>query len=285
MKKIITILSIVLLLASINVRAQLNTNTGDVDAGHHIEFLSLFLDTLHETTRDKGLSISDFEAFVEKLKNKRTRIKNDQRFFNYLFYKTHRKYLKQYQMHSSVEDILRSGAYDCVSGTAFYALIMHHLGIDYEIKEFDFHVLVIARSNNQEFLIESTDPAGGLTRDPEEIADRIKQYLNAENKTDNILSVSSGNKTYQYSSTTNNSINLIKLAGLLHFNNAVYYYNQKKPFKAVSSLQKSLALYDSKRIRAFQRLAARSFLGDPNLTQIQKEELIDKLGLELVALK
>ena len=214
-------MSIVLLLADIDLRAQVNTKTSD-DAGRHIKFLSLFLDTLYETNRDKGLSISDFEAFVKKLQNKRNQIKNDQRFFNYLFYKTHRKYLKQYQMHSSVEDILRRGTYDCVSGTAFYALIMHHLGIDYEIKEFDFHVLVIARSNNQQFLIESTDPAGGLTRDPQEIKDRIKQYLNTENKTENILSVSSGNRTYQYSLTTNNSINLIKLAGLLHFNNAVY---------------------------------------------------------------
>ena len=287
MKRIIFISAFSWLLSAASVMAQMHTQPGSQEAVVDLATgpIALFLDSVNQTNKSRTNSLRDFQAFLQKLQLKRDKIKNDKRFFNYLFYKTHRKYLKSYQMHSSVEDILAQGDYDCVSGTAFYALIMKHLGIDYEIKEFDFHVLVIAKSNGQKFLIESTDPAGGLTSDTKEIAERVRQYSDVDDKTENVLSVGAGSKSRQYSTATNKVINLTQLAGLLHFNNAVYYYNQKKPFKTAASLQKSLILYDSKRIRAFRQLAARSFLGDPSLTQIQKEALLDQLGLELVALK
>ena len=287
MKTVVAILSLFLLLADIEAKGQASANASDREGNiDRINMhLPLFLGSVDETNSSELTPMRDFQAFVEKLETKRDQIKSDQRFFNYLFYKIHRKYLKLYQIHTSVEDILERGIYDCVSGTAFYALILDYLGIDYEIKEFDFHVLMVARSNNQQFLIESTDPVGGLTSNPKEIAFRIKQYITVEDTTTNIHRVGSNDRLRQYSLATNKNISLIELAGLLQFNNAVYYYNQKKPFETVASLQKALALYDSKRIRAFRQLVARSFLGDPDLTQIQKEKLLDRLGLEFVALK
>ena len=245
------------------------------------EHLPLFLGTVAETKKRKEMSLPGFRDFIEKLRLKRSKTKGDKTFFNYVFYRTHRKYLKNYQIHSSVEDILRYGAYDCLSGTAFYAMILDQLGVDYEIKEFDFHVLVIAKHGGRQFLIESTDPGGGLTSNPKEIADRIRRYLAVSDSASGRMSVGSNDKQYQYAGAINKSINLTELAGLLHFNNAVYYYNLKKPFETVTEIQKSLKLYDSERIRAFVKLAARSFLGDPSLTWLQKQKLMEQLGLAL----
>ncbi|MDN5215724.1 hypothetical protein QQ020_26840 [Fulvivirgaceae bacterium BMA12] len=299
MKPVVTILFISLLFNSLIVVGQFSSkmdyleNRVDIQPAstvskaitdHGNSHLNLFLDGKGETDQSNVIaSIDGFNAFIKKLDAKRNRIKSDHRFFNYLFYRTHRKYLKHYEAHTSVEDILHSGKYDCVSGTAFFTLILDRLGIDYEIKEFDFHVLVIAYTNNERFLIESTDPTGGLVYDERSINDRIKQYITSEEETRNILRIGAKENLYQHSFSINNSITLTELAGLQHFNNAIYYYNQRKPFETVLSLKKSLALYDSKRIRKFQRLAATSFLGDANLTHIQKEQLINEMGFEFTA--
>ena len=259
-----------------------------LDAYHNAavinQHLPLFLGTVNETKKGEPMSLPNLKSYMDKLSHKRTRLKSDKRFLNYLFYKTHRKYLKLYQAHTSVEDILERGTYDCVSGTAFYALLLDHLGIDYEIKEFDFHILMVAKVGNLRFLIESTDPAGGLNSNPREIAARIKQYV-VKDSAPYKLSANINEKPRHYSVPINKNIGLTELAGLFHYNNAVYFYNQKDAFKAARSIRKSMALYNSKRIRAFRRLAARSFLSDPNLTQLQKEKLIDLIGLDLVALK
>lgn len=287
MKTLFTILPFLLLSIYAESIGQTDMNKAGVPGNTDgiNKHLPLFLGTVNETNKSKNSVLPDLRTYLDKLCQKRTRIKSDNKFFNYLFYKTHRKYLKHYQPHTSVEDILERGAYDCVSGTAFYALLLNYLGMDYEIKEFDFHVLIIAKSGDRQFLIESTDPTGGLNDNPKEIADRIRYYVDKDNSNNN-LSVGSHEQLYQYAVAINHkNISLTELAGLLHYNNAVYYYNQKKVFKAAASIQKSFALYDSKRIRAFRQLAARSFLGDPNLTQLQKEKLIDLIGLELVALK
>ena len=281
LKLFFSILALLFLLLSFESSGQVKTAEAAGEANMEIvnEHLSLFLGTVTETKKRKEMSLPDFQAYIEKLRLKRSRTKGDKTFFNYLFYRTHRKYLKNYQIHSSVEDILRHGAYDCLSGTAFYAMILDKLGIAYEIKEFDFHVLVIAKHGGRQFLIESTDPGGGLTSNPKEIADRIGRYVALSDSASGRMSVGSNDRQSQYSRAINKSINLTELAGLLHFNNAVYYYNQKKPFKTVAEIRKSLELYDSERIRAFGELAARSFLGDPGLSLLQKQRLMEQLKL------
>ncbi len=299
MKPVVTILFVSLLFNSLIVLGQSGNNMGHIENRVDIQsvstatkaiidnnnrYLSLFLDSHAEADKSNvTASIDGFDAFIKKLDVKKNRVKSDQRFFNYLFYHTHRKYLKHYQAHTSVQDILHSGKYDCVSGTAFYTLILDRLGIDYEIKEFDFHVLVIAYADNKRFLIESTDPTGGLVHDERSIDDRIKQYITTEKESQDFSRIGAKKNLYQHSFSINNSITLPELAGLQHFNNAIYYYNQRKPFATVLSLKKSLALYDSERIRKFQRLAAISFLGDANLTHLQKERLINEMGFEFTA--
>ena len=79
--------------------------------------------------------------FSESLNHKRFRYKQEIDFWKHVYYKVHRKYLKTYSSPSTLNDVLVTGNYDCLSGTALYAMIFQALGADYQIIETNYHIL------------------------------------------------------------------------------------------------------------------------------------------------
>merc|ERR1711879_443549 len=73
-----------------------------------------------------------------------------------MFFKVHNKNLKWYDNYVTLDQLLEHGDYDCLTGTAMYALILQELDIPYTIQEFDFHVLIIARLAEKDVILEST---------------------------------------------------------------------------------------------------------------------------------
>lgn len=196
----------------------------------------------------------EIEQLVLKLKNKHRGDKSIA-LIEKAFYYTHRKSLDWYENYVTLSDLLQDGKYDCLTGTALYAIILSELGVDYSIYEFDFHVFLVASVNGDSVLLESTDPYYGFVKRSDEISEHINQYLTGEVSPQN-SNAPVGSNGHQYSSHINNRITLNELAGLQYFNLAINAFNQGQLELASSLLNKANLLYPSHRIKEIQKVFA-----------------------------
>ena len=92
-------------------------------------YLNLFIKT-DLYSRYSGQEINDF---IIKLEEKKLSSKNDKEFLHYLFYKTHRKLLKQYTEYCPFDALIKDGTYNCLTGTALYAVLLNHFNFEFEV--------------------------------------------------------------------------------------------------------------------------------------------------------
>jgi hypothetical protein len=67
------------------------------------------------------------------------------------------KYLKYYKLDSFFPDIFSTKTYNCVNGTALFAIIFDEINIPYHILEVPNHVYLIAYPSTLKIGVESTD--------------------------------------------------------------------------------------------------------------------------------
>lgn len=210
-------------------------------------------------TNEKGNSIlnslpeeqrEDLISFIHKLEKKAG--KNQAYFLEYLFYKTHRKYLKDYNKHSSLQELFLNGEYDCVSGSMLYASLLNHFNIDYSIIETDYHVFLIAKVNDHEYIFEATDPLYGFIKDKEEITAYKLKYQPKFGSLGLSSAIEIGSNTYINSeeNTIYNKIDFNQLSGLQYYNKGIEALNSQDYKDALSNLLKAHTFYPSERISA-----------------------------------
>ncbi len=189
----------------------------------------------------------ELNEFLARLKHRQKKYRSEKRFFAYFFYQVHRKFLKQYRPHTTFHELLEQGSYDCVTGTALYALLLDALGISYQVNEFPYHVyLSVVTTKADTFLIESTDPQGGWVTNQAEQRRRIAFYSQVTEQ--------ENQEHFQYDFTIAETISLSQLVGLSYFNEAVANYNQRNIQRAVRLLGHAERWYASPRIESFKTL-------------------------------
>ena len=178
-------------------------------------------------------------AYIQFLTEKRPDFKNDRKFLKFVFFHTHRKFLKQYEMYKDFEEIFdESKKYNCVSGTTLYALILKELGYKYTVRETAFHVyLVVHTKKTSKILFDSTDPHQGFLYNAHVIRKRERHYTE--------------NKQQKF----NQAINLSQLIGLQYYNQGIHQFNQKIFGQALVKLSRAYQHYPTDRIKALQELA------------------------------
>lgn len=78
-----------------------------------------------------------------------------------IFETVHDGLLKKYEFENQFCEIFRTGYYNCVSATAVYSYMLGRLGIHHAIVEVPSHVYVVAGFEDEDWVMESTDPAQG----------------------------------------------------------------------------------------------------------------------------
>lgn len=248
------LITILLLLSGVSTTVL----SSDIPTGHHkkpeatlsVEMFSLFMGIERELPSDKVKEywheLNEFTALLEK---KKAKYKNEQAFLKYLFYKVHRQYLKNYKHHTTLFEVFEKGKYNCVTGTALYAMLLDAVHINYQIRETPYHVFLIVYSSNgtDSVLMESTDPHG-FVADSEDIAKAIEFYQQPRDRQADPATV------YDYDFEIDERIDLQKLAGLNYFNQAVDHYNEQQLQEAMQYLKQAAVLYPTKRMEAFHSL-------------------------------
>ncbi|MFT6037097.1 MAG: tetratricopeptide (TPR) repeat protein [Marivirga sp.] len=215
------------------------------DGDNILKKKSSFISTLPEAYQE------DFTELIQKLEKKSNN--NEAYFLEHLFYKTHRKFLKQYRKHSALQELFKEGVYDCVSGSLLYASLLDHFDIAYDIVETDFHVFIIAYSTTgEEYILEATDPLYGFIKNERDIAEYKLKYQPRVGSFGLSSAIEIGDNTYfnGEENTIYNHINLSQLGGLQYYNKGIEALNGKNYEQAFDMLAKAHELYPSERITA-----------------------------------
>jgi hypothetical protein len=181
------------------------------------------------------VKLADHLTYLEK------HIDDDsEKFLKRVFYKTQSAFLHQYEQYAPFSALATSNKeYDCVTGTALYAIILQHFNIDYSIIELDFHAYILVHSSNGDILIESTNPTNGFVTNADEIAKLRERYRleSTESKEKDLVL-----------DEVERKITVKELAGLHFYNQAVNEFNKEQYALAKKLLKAARNLYDCPRI-------------------------------------
>jgi hypothetical protein len=209
------------------------------------EVLDMYVAAL-SSVDGRPLDSDELSPLIEKLREKQVRLGNKTAFIDYLFDKTRQRFLRNYTEYATFSETLTSGTYNCLTGTALYALLLDHFGIPYQVIETNYHIFLIAESDNGRILLEATDAQNGFVTGEASIESRIKEYQeNLPLKNDR------KKQYYQYETNLYKQVTLHELEGLLYFNRAIVAYNQHDLPAAIEKLAKSIELYKSPRTAEF----------------------------------
>lgn len=173
-----------------------------------------------------------------------------------IFEKSHQQLFKTYEQHSTFNDMLDEGKYDCVSASAALALLLDRYGFVYKVVETDYHVFIVVNHEENDIILESTLPIGGMITAPTEVASYLEGY-----KADESVQLKSINqrlgapKVDLSDNAIFRKVNLTQLAGLQYYNDAISLFNEQSFDKASTQLKKALKLYNSERIEGLKALA------------------------------
>lgn len=225
----------------------------------------------------------DVSGFIRKIDQKHAE-KNSTQFCRTLFNKTSREFFRHYTQETSFGKMLSNGKYNCLTGTALYALLLDHFAVPYTIIETNYHIFLLASTSDGKVLFEATDPLNGFIDNPGEIEKRIQQYkLNSTQRVTNDT-----RKYYAYNFNLYKPVNLNEIKGLLHFNLSIEAYNAKQFEVAINHLEHATALYNSPRTYEFSTVMLLAVM-DSDLettlkqTFIKRVQNIRKKQLQVVA--
>jgi len=216
-------------------------------------------------------SSDDLAAFVSKLDQKQSGFKHSADFLEYIFNKTHQKFLKNFSEYSSFPEMLSKGNYNCLTGTALYALLLDRYDVGYQIIETNYHIFLVAQTDKGPILFETTDPVSGFVTNPEEIKKRIAGYRQ------NSIQASGSTKTYyRYNFDLYNSVNLDQVLGLLHYNLSIAAFNGQELTLSIDHLRKAMELYQSPRFEEFSKILQLTIM-EGNLNPSERERCLESL--------
>lgn len=214
-----------------------------LNSGEFCSFdMFLALDNTISKIQQKQIS-NRFNLFIEQCKKKEIKSPNHKKNITKAYKSAHKTFLKKYLPIVGFSEIFKSGTYNCVSGTALYAMIFDTLGIDFIIKEMPGHVYLICNPKSDQIRVEATLPEKGAFSLNEYAK---KTYVDHLKRNKIISEAEAANLTvnevfdkYYYS---DKDISLRELAGIQYINAAIQAFENKSYMFALSQLEKSQVL-------------------------------------------
>lgn len=190
------------------------------------------------------------DQFLMEISGKFAKISDEGKKVKFLTSEVPKQFLKTYAIQTDFHYIFENGEYNCVSGTALYALIFDKLAIPYIIKETPNHVYLVAYPKTLGIMVESTMPKNGYympkSKEVQTMVDLLVSYemITQEELTKNgHLSVFNN---YFY---TDKVITIKELTGLQYFNDAIVEIRLGNSPQSFSAIDKADYLCNSSESR------------------------------------
>lgn len=214
--------------------------------------------------------------FISLQQSKKLKInqQGEVKFLRAMVNQAHRKFLRKYKAYSQFNEAFDNGNYDCLTGTAFFSVVLEGLKFKHRIIETNYHIFLLVNTSQGEILIETTDRYFGFKTKAEEIDNSLNQYKK------NLLPGSTEKQYYQYHTSLFREVNGMLLSGLLYFNQAVIAYNQHNWLLCVEKLEKARSIYNNARVEELTEILIGS-IAISDLKESSKQELLSKLKKHL----
>jgi hypothetical protein len=236
--------------------------------------LSHYLAAYSRTSENSAaISYDAVEKSIARFQGRRASFKNEKAFLEHVFVKTHQRFLKTYKEYATFNELFKGGTYNCLTGTALYALLLEELGFSYTIIETNYHIFLLAAAKEGRILFEATDPLNGFVADEHEIVKRIEGY-----KQNTVVQARNDKTYYQFDVQLYNTLDLDDISGLLHYNLAVEALNSHSLEASITHLGKAMEIYRSQRIEEFSKILLLSVI-ESNLEMPVKERCVRRIRM------
>lgn len=195
----------------------------------------------------------DLDAFINEIESSGMMRLPEVKLMKELHRKVHDRFLTQYQYVVPFHEIFASGKYNCVSATALFALVLEALHIPYNIQEQPAHVYIMAYPDTKAISVEMTALKNASylpTR--KDVSRSIRSLYESGLISQADIANKSEQQIYQSFYNTNSVINLVELAGIQYFNEAIGLVNENHFEEALSSIYKAGRMYDVEKTRLFK---------------------------------
>lgn len=237
---------------------------------HGDERLNRYL-SLYSQTDGGAVKTDRFKEFLTELERKEGRWDDQKRFLYFIFVRTHRAFLREFDDKASFSQTLNFGKYNCLSGTALYALILDYFGYEFSITETNHHIFLTVNTPDGPVLFEATDRLYGFVHRGKEVQAKLEKYKvstpgqNARRKVE-----------YSFPFQLFDQVGLDEIVGLMHYNIAVEAYNKRDYALVVERLRLTTERYASPRVEAFSKLTIATIMNS-EMAQEEKDQYVRQL--------
>ncbi len=187
-----------------------------------------------------------------------------------IFSETKKKYLHTYYLYSFFPDLLTLKTYNCVTGSALYAVIFDELDIPYNVVEVPQHVYLIAYPNTAQIGVESTDAKDGVYNWTEyNKLDAVNFLLQIGEISQNEIQLKGMDAIVEEFFYSNSEHDFDGLVGMHFFNRALFFNEQKDFDKALYYLDKAGDHYESEKVAYMEGAILSSLIGDTEYDNIK----------------
>lgn len=189
-----------------------------------------------------------FKYEIEKLQKISVPSKKKGKYFKEVYSRVHDRFFKKYELKNRFCDVFTAGKYNCVSASAIYAMVFSELNIEYVIKETPTHVYLILEPGANQYIIETTDPTGGINKLSSGFKANFLKTLAESKLIDQVEYVTTDqselfNKYY----FTQSNLNLKQLVGVQYSNEALFLAEEDDFEGSLRAIQKAQFLNPSEK--------------------------------------
>jgi hypothetical protein len=248
-----------------------------LNQGVSADVIDLFL--IHYTQAEAYSSDAAHRQIMESVAELKSQTEglSDAKKVNVIYKYIHKRFFKLYQLENSFPDVFTKGQYNCVSGSAMYAIIFKYMGIPYQVVEAPQHVFLFAYPQAQKIMIETTSPKHGYLNFNEAYVKKFLIYMNeAKLISDEELQNNPSDLLFNKYYFSKNGLSIQELAGIQYSNYAYYYLEKQEYEKALPEAKKAYYLNPINRNR-YMLLAILQYLVSNNNYKRKKD--VENLAL------
>ncbi|WP_343633397.1 hypothetical protein [Fluviicola sp.] len=233
----------------------------------HLEMLMALGD---DASAEKTLAVKkQLDEFVNEVKSSGMMRMSEAKLMKELHKKIHERFLRRYKYVSPFNEIFKTGQYNCVSGTALFALVLEELDIPYNIQEMPTHVYIMAYPDTKAISVEMTalkDASYIPAR--KDVSKAVRTLVEFGLSTPEKIRQQGELQVYNAFFNTNSVVNLKQLAGIQYYNEAIVAVNENQLLLAFEQISKAEKWYDVDKARLLKAELLVTLMADADFSSM-----------------